>query len=124
MSSCPNCGKPLPGGATYCEHCGQQIARTGPGTAEILSWVVLGIIGIPSAFMSACSLVLSAPTHDNKPDVLTQGFALLGGVGMCFALLIFFGIRSARKDRWAGDRVAFILSILGLVVLTYSLVRL
>jgi hypothetical protein len=68
--------------------------------------------------VAACCLA-TLPNTRPPDNQIVKWFASLGGMGLCLALFILFGIRSLRKSRWAGDVPAFIFSVVGLAVLAY-----
>jgi predicted nucleic acid-binding Zn ribbon protein len=116
--SCPHCGNHLPANAVFCENCGQQVARRRVSTAEVISWVLLGVIGLPSALVAGCSVMFlsNGKGQDNGVFLI---IAALGGAGISLATLVFFGIRSFRKDRWKWDRAAAALSAVLFLYLAY-----
>jgi hypothetical protein len=71
--NCPRCGKPLPGGASFCMHCGQMLSAAAPAG------------GVPA--YAAPMAVSSAVRRRNT--------WMAAGVSAAILLLLFFGLKAS-----------------------------
>lgn len=95
---CPNCGAYRPVGQGYCANCGWGKPVGAANSGAQIVWIVLFIvIGLPSACLGGCLLLIGMSSPPNSED-WAFWLIMLAAIGVAVGLLVAM-IMAFRKRR-------------------------